>query len=43
MPEIGQPAPDFALENDAGDIVRLSDFRGQKVILYFFIKAGTGG
>ena len=28
----GDAAPDFALQNDAGETVRLSDLRGQKVI-----------
>lgn len=43
MPTIGELAPDFELENDAGTSVKLSDFRGKKVILYFYPKAGTGG
>jgi peroxiredoxin len=32
MAIIGEEAPDFALANDAGETVRLSDFRGKKVI-----------
>jgi len=43
MPEIGGNAPDFELTSDAGEAVRLSDFRGKKVILYFYPKAGTKG
>jgi peroxiredoxin Q/BCP len=43
MPTIGELAPDFELESDAGKPVKLSDFRGKKVILYFYPKAGTGG
>lgn len=31
----GKPAPDFALPTPAGDTVRLSAFRGKKVLLYF--------
>ena len=34
---VGQPAPDFALPDAAGQTVRLSDFRGQKpVVLVFY-------
>ncbi len=43
MVRIGEKAPDFELMNDAGAKVRLSDFRGQKVILYFYPKALTKG
>jgi thioredoxin-dependent peroxiredoxin len=43
MPTIGEKAPDFELESDAGEVVKLSDFRGKKVILYFYPKAGTSG
>lgn len=43
MPQVGEMAPDFELLSDAGEKVRLSDFRGQKVILYFYPKAGTKG
>jgi peroxiredoxin Q/BCP len=39
----GDVAPDFALPSDTGDTVRLSDFRGQKVILYFYPKDDTSG
>lgn len=34
-PGIGAPAPDFALTSTTGDTVRLSDFRGRSVLLYF--------
>lgn len=41
--EIGELAPDFALSNQFGETVRLSDFRGKKnVVLIFFPKAFTG-
>ncbi len=43
MVHIGEQAPDFELVNDAGDKVKLSDFRGKKVILYFYPKALTKG
>lgn len=39
----GAPAPDFALPNAAGEIVRLSDLRGRNVVLYFYPKDFTGG
>ncbi|MCC6614839.1 MAG: peroxiredoxin [Anaerolineae bacterium] len=43
MPQIGEPAPDFELPNQDGKLVRLSDFRGKRVILFAFTKAGTPG
>ena len=43
MPGIGEAAPDFELSSDRGEKVRLSDFRGMKVILYFYPNAGTSG
>ena len=41
--EIGQQAPDFSAKNQHGDTVRLSDFKGKKVILYFYPKDNTPG
>ncbi|MBK9751778.1 MAG: thioredoxin-dependent thiol peroxidase [Chloroflexi bacterium] len=43
MPTIGETAPDFALPNQDGNTVRLSDFRGKKVVLFAYPKAGTSG
>lgn len=43
MPAVGEKAPDFALKNQNGETVRLSAFRGQKVVLFAFPKAGTSG
>ena len=43
MPKIGQPAPDFELRNQDGRAVRLSDFRGRRVIIFAFPKANTPG
>ena len=39
----GTIAPDFTLTADDGQEVSLSDFRGKKVILYFYPKANTPG
>jgi thioredoxin-dependent peroxiredoxin len=39
----GQEAPDFELASDAGELVRLSQFRGQPVILYFYPRDDTPG
>ena len=36
-------APDFILTDRNGTRVSLSDFRGRKVLLYFYPKAGTSG
>jgi peroxiredoxin Q/BCP len=36
-------APDFELETDAGETVKLSDFRGKPIVLYFYPKADTPG
>jgi peroxiredoxin Q/BCP len=36
--EEGKPAPDFELESDTGETVRLSDLRGKPVALYFYPK-----
>lgn len=43
MLEPGDKAPDFELESDAGETVRLSELRGSKVILYFYPKDDTSG
>ncbi len=41
--QIGDPAPDFETLNDQGEPVRLSDFRGRRVVLYFYPKDDTPG
>jgi peroxiredoxin Q/BCP len=43
MLETGDKAPGFILTADDGREVDLSDFRGQKVVLYFYPKADTPG
>ncbi len=43
FPEVGTQAMDFVTQTDSGDTVKLSDFRGKQVILYFYPKADTPG
>lgn len=43
MIEPGQPAPDFEIPDQDGRPVKLSDFRGQRVVVYFYPKADTPG
>lgn len=43
MPSVGETAPDFELSNQDGKTIRLSDFRGRKVILFAFPRADTPG
>ncbi|MCB9421318.1 MAG: thioredoxin-dependent thiol peroxidase [Ardenticatenaceae bacterium] len=43
MLAVGDMAPDFELISDENKPVKLSDFRGQKVILFFYPKAATPG
>lgn len=39
----GTPAPDFELLDDTGTLRKLSDYRGKKVVLYFYPKDDTSG
>ncbi len=43
MVEEGKPAPDFELESDTGESVRLSQLRGRPVVLYFYPRDDTPG
>jgi thioredoxin-dependent peroxiredoxin len=43
MIEQGQQAPDFELPDQDGHLVKLSDLRGQPVVVYFYPKADTPG
>jgi peroxiredoxin Q/BCP len=43
MLEAGQQAPDFTLPDQDGNEVKLSDLRGETVVLYFFPRADTPG
>lgn len=40
---VGDSAPDFDSRDQAGHPIRLSDFRGRKVVLYFYPKDDTSG
>ena len=41
MIEEGKLAPDFALQSDTGETIRLSELRGKPVVLYFYPKDDT--
>jgi len=41
--KVGDQAPDFETVNDKNERVRLQDFRGKKVVLYFYPKDDTPG
>jgi peroxiredoxin Q/BCP len=43
MIEPGEPAPDFALESDSGETIRLRGLRGGPVVVYFYPKDETSG
>jgi thioredoxin-dependent peroxiredoxin len=40
---VGDKAPDFRLARDGGSTVALADFKGKKLVLYFYPKADTSG
>lgn len=42
-PTAGDKAPAFTLEDQTGTKVRLSGFKGRKVLVFFYPKANTGG
>jgi peroxiredoxin Q/BCP len=41
--KVGEQAPDFELKNQNGETIKLSDYRGKKVVVYFYPKAMTPG
>ena len=43
MLEVGTKAPDFTLSDQNGNMHSLSEYRGKKVILYFYPKDNTAG
>ena len=43
MPAVGELAPDFELLNQRGETVKLSNYRGKRVLLFAYPKAATPG
>ena len=43
MLKVGDKAPNFAAKDDSGKTIKLSDFKGRKVVLYFYPKDDTPG
>jgi len=43
MLKVGDKAPAFTLTSDDGKEVSLSDFRGQRAVIFFYPKANTSG
>jgi peroxiredoxin Q/BCP len=43
MIEVNAKAPDFSLPDENGQTVKLADFRGKDVVLFFYPKANTPG
>jgi thioredoxin-dependent peroxiredoxin len=43
MLKVGDKAPDFTLSSDDDKEVSLGDFKGKRVVLFFFPKANTPG
>jgi peroxiredoxin Q/BCP len=43
VPAVGEKAPNFKLPRDGGGTVSLADFKGRKLVLYFYPKADTPG
>ena len=43
MLEVGSKAPEFQLSDQDGNMVNITDFKGEKVLLWFFPKASTPG
>jgi peroxiredoxin Q/BCP len=41
--KVGQKAPDFSVLDDSGKRIKLSDYKGKKVVLYFYPKDDTPG
>ena len=40
---VGSKAPEFQLSDQDGNTVNITDFKGEKVLLWFFPKASTPG
>jgi hypothetical protein len=42
LPE-GAPAPEFTLQDESGTLHTLSQYRGKKVVLFWYLRANTPG
>jgi len=43
IPQVGEPAPDFTAVDQAGKPVKLSDYQGKWIVLYFYPRDNTSG
>ncbi|HKX78943.1 MAG TPA: peroxiredoxin [Novosphingobium sp.] len=43
LPQIGDPMPDIAMETPDGGVVKPSDFKGRKLVVFFYPKDNTPG
>lgn len=43
MVKVGEPAPEFSLPDEDGNVVHLADQRGSWVVFWWYPKASTGG
>jgi thioredoxin-dependent peroxiredoxin len=43
LPQAGEPAPHFEAKDQNGNVVKLTDFSGKKLVLYFYPKDDTPG
>lgn len=43
FPKVGSKAPDFVCNNENGEPIRLKDYKGKKLVLYFYPKDDTPG
>ena len=41
--QVGEKVPDFSVSDDKGNIHQLSDYKGQKLVVFFYPKANTPG
>ncbi len=41
--EVGKKAPGFALRDEEENVVKLSDFAGRRLVVFFYPKANTSG
>jgi peroxiredoxin Q/BCP len=41
--EVGKKPPTFSLPDDGGKVVKLSHFKGKRLVVFFFPKANTSG